>query len=857
MKNDIIKSITIFLLLITANVIGTSQSDYKLAEQDSLALVAFYWATDGPNWTSNQAGFSMSDLSTEWQDTYDGQFNNWFDGPVKDWFGVKVEKRPIVNSVDSIYRVTWLWPVIGRRTDGQNLLNGYVPTEVGLLTALEQIRLNGNDGFTDELIPDELYQPTLRYFDTESCWFAGGLSDEFRNCTDIRKINIRYNFYDFMPNLDFVGEEGARNFEGSQWFYNSRLSYFYMERIVDFFYTISPNPMEFGFEARDMFDVGDEIEIVAPVGSSVEMVCNDAGVKEEFITYQWFKDGLSKFGKKDKTYSLASVKESDYGHYTTRIENEYVKSYDGNGNYGEVFTKGIHLVAEPATPTITKSFVANNGQYIDLYFSKTMTDATGFTEMKVSAEGREIAVESGLVHGRIDRQVRLFLEEAVKEGEMVTLSYDSEVIKDKNGGVLLSIADMEIENRTRFAPSILEAETTLDGSGIRVSFDYFIDPASLGSASFNVEGNTSYSVENVSLIDGDVDKDISKTILLTLSESISDSAEVITVQYMEGGINGLYGGSLEESDLIPVDNNVTVDRTTVVISFEDGSDALENVVIKGSWKATAVQLYDDGTNGDAVAADNIWTLETGLADDDYKWDVYSREIISSFDTITSVDTLGNVTLTLIPKTSNADSLLNGNFILEFSVGDDVVTGDTVYGIYNRDVIFNVKLDAGGDDVYLMGINDDWNDGFLMEALGDNVYTYTLPKLTAGDFLNYNYRKGESWENETPDTRTYTVKNGENVINDEFGIFSNVEEDEIANLKVFPNPSLDKKFTLEGFEGFKTLKIYNGLGQSVKQISIEHKSNLNLDLSPFQSGVYYLTAENLDIEKIVTFKLILN
>jgi len=147
-----------------------AQSDYKLVEQDSLALVAFYNATDGPNWTSNQEGFSRDDLSTEWQEKYHGGFNNWFDGPAKDWFGVKVEKRPIPNSSDSAYRVTWLWPVIGRRTDGQNGLDGYVPREVGLLTALEDFRVNGNNGFEWTELPDDLYHPTLQQLDIESAW---------------------------------------------------------------------------------------------------------------------------------------------------------------------------------------------------------------------------------------------------------------------------------------------------------------------------------------------------------------------------------------------------------------------------------------------------------------------------------------------------------------------------------------------------------------------------------------------------------------------------------------------------------------------------------------------------------------
>ena len=322
------RSTQIVLLILVNGMLGSllhAQSDYKLAEQDSLALVAFYHSTDGPNWTSNQDGFGFDDLSTEWQESYDGGFNKWLEGPVKDWFGVRVEKRAITNSTDSAYRVTWLWPVIGRRTDGQNGLKGYVPREVGLMTALEQFRVNGNNGFEWTELPDDLYLPTLQHLDIESAWFGGGISDQFRVCTRISKMNFRYNYIDYMPVLDFLDSDGLYNLGGTQWFYSTRLSYAIAEKTIDHFYTVSSSPKEFGVEYRDLFDVGDEQEIVAAVGSSVELECTSAGEKEEFITYQWFKNGLSMFGKTSRTLSISSVKESDYADYTVKITNVYVK----------------------------------------------------------------------------------------------------------------------------------------------------------------------------------------------------------------------------------------------------------------------------------------------------------------------------------------------------------------------------------------------------------------------------------------------------------------------------------------------------------------------------------------------------
>lgn len=839
------KKVVFGMLLLGWGSIISSQSDYKLAEQDSLALVAFYWATDGPNWISNQDGFGIDDLSTEWQDKYDGQFNNWFDGPAKDWFGVRVEKRAIPNTTDSTYRVTWVWPVIGRRTDGQNRLDGYVPKEIGLMTALEQFRVNGNDGFRWELLPDELYQASLEHLDVEAAWFGGGLSDALRNCKGIRKLNTRYNYFDYMPNLDFLDEAGLRNLDGTQWFYNARLSYFYLERIIDYFYSISPVLQEFGFEARDMFDVGDEMEIVAPIGTAVEMICNDAGSREEDITYQWFKDGLSRFGRKNKTYAISSVKESDYGHYTTRITNEYVKAYDRNGNYGEVFTKGIHLVAEPVPPVIERGITSNNGQYIDLYFSKPMTASTGFGNLQIQSGDRILGVLEGIVRGRIDREVRIFLDEPVLKDETVSLSFPGGEIRDANGGLMTTVEQLPIENRVRIATEIAVAKTTLDGSGVLLEFDQYMDMASLATGQFVVNGDDSYEIASTTLSPGPVDAHISKQVLLTLTTSIVDSAEVITVQYVGGQVAGLYAGSLSPSDVLPVENRVRTERTDVRIRFEDGSESLDNLMLQASWKAEPIPLYDDGTNGDEQAEDHIWTYQASLVDDDYVWDVLVREEIEKIDTLVSVDPeTGNTVLTLVPTTVNQDSLLSGNYPLSFSVLDEMVAGDTIYGILNRDVIFNLKVYSGPTDIYLMGIENDWTTGALMPAIGDNTYRYTLPKLTAGDIIEYNYRRGEDWENQTPETRSYTVKNGENIINDEFGIFTHTTEIETPLWKIYPNPSTQGIFQVEQFDDLARMAIYRANGQLLRRIQASSSHTFSIDLSNQPKGIYFFVGTTL-------------
>lgn len=836
----IINLFTLILFLANGNYLF-AQSDYKVAEQDSLALVAFYHATDGPNWVSNQDGFGFDDLTSEWQERYYGGFNKWLDGPVKDWFGVTVEKLPIPNSSDSIYRVVRVWPVIGRRTDGQNNLSGYVPREVGLLTALRDFRVNGNNGFTDTELPDDLYHKTLEWFDIESCWFDGDISDEFRNCTGIRKMNFRYNNIDYMPALDFLDEEALYNLAGTQWFYSTQLSLAIFEKTIDHFYSVSENLKEFKIEMRDVTDVGDEMEIVAPLGTSVEMECTAAGEKEEFITYQWLKDGLSKFGKTDRIYSISSVKESDYGDYTVKITNEYVKEYDQNTSWGEVYTKPIHLVPEPVPPVVQWAKTSYNGKALQLRFSKPMEEnITGFSNFTVFSGGKTIAATAASTQGRLDRDVILTLEEHINAGEEVSISYSGTSVVDKNGGVLESFSSLEVENLARPAANFVEARTTKDGSGIEVIFDNYIDPNSIDFTDFSITAEKDYSITSATLQRGKINEDISKVVLLTLSQAITDTLEQLSVSYSGGGLSGLYSGFPESFLNKSISNEVSLQLTEVTLYFEDGSSSLNNVFVQGTWAINPVQLYDDGTNGDEVAGDNIWSLRLSLVDNDYVWNVISRETIQKYDTTTVTDPeTGVITQTITPITVNQDSVLSENIVLEFQVGDDNVAGTTSFGISNVTVTFNVTLNSPSDEIFLMGIDEDWTLGSPMDQTGNSkTYTVTLSGYTVGDEISYNYRIGDDWENQSAATRTYTVVEGENIINDQFGVFTHAIDFSENTVKIYPNPVKDI-LTISEIAGTNAIEIYNVYGQLVYQQQISFKNSVSIHVSQLHSGIYFL------------------
>ncbi len=840
MKMTYIEKIGVLILIAMLGLQVQAQSDYKLVEQDSLALIAFYHATDGPNWISNQDGFGFDGLSTEWQGVYDGGFANWLEGPVKNWFGVRVEKRAVPNTSDSAYRVTWLWPVIGRRTDGQNGLSGYVPREVGLMTALEQFRVNGNNGFSWTELPDDLYHPTLEQLDIESAYFGGGISDAFRKCTQISKMNFRYNYIDYMPTLDFLDADGLYNLAGTQWFYSTRLSFAIAEKTIDHFYTVSANPKEFGVEYRDLFDVGDEYEIVATTGSSVELECTSAGEREEYITYQWFKNGLSLFGKTGRTLSISSVKATDYADYTVKISNEYVKEYDANSNYGEVFTKAFHLVAEPVPPVVEWVKSSYNGKEIVLRFSKPMdTGAAGFEGFTIQAGSASGSATAARTTGRLNRDLVILLDKPLEFEDAITIDYNGNGVVDQNGGELANFSGITVENLVRLEPQLLSATTTKDGSGVLAIFDNYVDPNTINKDDFTITRDGNGEISNATLQDGDLDSHISKTVLLTLVEPVTDSAEVLVLKYTTGDLAGLYSGVVKDSEEIEVMNQVTLDLTEVLFTFEDGSNSFVNVLIDPSWRLDPLQMYDDGTHGDTVAGDNNWATKAALVDDSYTWDAISRVSSISYDTSRIEDPeTGIITIIATPNEVHTDSVLSENVVLGFEVLNKEITGVTSFGIMNLSVTFTVTLNQASEEVFLMGIGDDWGVGIQMLPQENNFrYSATLTGYTLGDLIQYNYRDGTKWENETVEPRFYLVQAGDNFILDTFGNFTDISKDQESRpVVLYPNPVSELLF-IDGLEHPTSIKIYNSSGQCILNATNQSEPIFQSDVSSYLPGVY--------------------
>lgn len=127
----------------------------QVIESDSLALVAFYNATGGPDWTDNA---------------------NWLsDSPVGEWYGVDVENQRVIQLV--FYN---------------NNMTGSIPTVIGDLTGLQGLYL-ASTLFSGE-IPAEIGQCTaLTTIDFSYNELTGSIPQELMNCQDLENIVIYNN----------------------------------------------------------------------------------------------------------------------------------------------------------------------------------------------------------------------------------------------------------------------------------------------------------------------------------------------------------------------------------------------------------------------------------------------------------------------------------------------------------------------------------------------------------------------------------------------------------------------------------------------------------------------------------------
>ena len=125
-----------------------------ICTNDSLALVAIYNATDGPNW-----------------------INTWdLNQPMSAWYGITLNNDGCVIEID---------------LNGNNLV-GFIPNEIGDLTNLIELRIQNNELIGN--IPAELGNLTnLTYLNIQNSQLTGNLPPEMGNLTSLEGLHLNSN----------------------------------------------------------------------------------------------------------------------------------------------------------------------------------------------------------------------------------------------------------------------------------------------------------------------------------------------------------------------------------------------------------------------------------------------------------------------------------------------------------------------------------------------------------------------------------------------------------------------------------------------------------------------------------------
>ncbi len=403
-------------ITVTVNTIGgVSTNDYN-------ALVDFYNATDGDNWTDN-----TNWLSTEPVNSWHG-ITSVYDGRVREL--VLVENNlsggipAVVGNLDALRRLNlsdndltgtipaevWTLTNLEQLWLVGNQLTGSIPSEIGNLVLMEKLHLGWN--MFDGDIPDELWNLiNLNELAIGRNNLTGSISPSVGNLTDLVQLHLyENNFAGTLPselqNLSLLEDllvydnsfNDLPDFSGL-----GNISILGAANNTFEFDDIEPNIgiATFGYSPQadiagpgDMvLNEGDLLDITLPVGGSNNV-------------YQWVKDGLDLSGQTTDNLLINSVTAADAGTYHLRITNSVatdltlvsdsfvvtvnvtatspeITAYIGNDNSGIELTSGQVEVVDFGSSSqgmdLTQTFTIENTGTSDLTISSIISTDLSFS----------------------------------------------------------------------------------------------------------------------------------------------------------------------------------------------------------------------------------------------------------------------------------------------------------------------------------------------------------------------------------------------------------------------------------------------------------------------------------------------
>jgi len=292
----------LLILVFMAGLVSSPKSDAQINVNDSLVLVEFYWATNGPNWINN---------------------TNWLITPVAYWNGINSFDTYYVNSIAlSNNNLTgFLTPMLCQLSClltidfTHNFLTGQIPDCFG--DTLHDIGLSNN--FLSGEIPASLgwsaHSGNLYVLYLSNNYFEGEFPDTIMSGHQLPEININGNDFTSItkrtPNTIYGGFKVEEN----------RLTF---KDILP--YTLDPASPWWVFTYAPQDSILDPIDTTVLLGSTLVLdswidTCSNN-------KYRWKKNGnwLSPFQSFDPELVINNIQYSDSGTYTCDVTNFY--AYD-------------------------------------------------------------------------------------------------------------------------------------------------------------------------------------------------------------------------------------------------------------------------------------------------------------------------------------------------------------------------------------------------------------------------------------------------------------------------------------------------------------------------------------------------